>query len=165
MAELRPCYADADWATKIEYINENENYYYSDGIELVEFAPGYAHMIMPLLPRHMNSRGNVHGGWAATLLEQAAGKAALSYGNFVVPEQLSVNYHDTCSGGVLHAIAHEKNRGRHLDIFGVDVCDDAGRLIVSGTVTFYILDEKIDFPREKREDLRLAVQRQEEDDI
>ena len=156
MAELRPCYADADWATRIEYINENENYYYSDGIELVDFAPGYAHMIMPLQRRHMNYRGEAHGGWVVTLLQQAAGKAALSYGNFVVPEQLSVNYHDTCAGGVLHAVAREKNRGRHLDIFGVDVQDENGRLIASGTVTFYILADKVNFPREKR---------QREDDI
>lgn len=151
MEKLRPCYAEADWATRMEYLNENENYYHTDGIELIELSEGYAHMVMPLLPRHMNCRGEVHGGWAATILEQAAGKAALSYGRFVVPEQLSVNYHGTCTGGVLHAIAREKNRGRHLDIFGVDVCDDSGNLIASGMVTFYILDEEIDFPREKRQ--------------
>jgi uncharacterized protein (TIGR00369 family) len=149
--ELRPPFAEADWATKIEYLNENDNFYYSDGIELVELSPGYAHMIMPVKSRHLNSQGNVHGGWTAALIGQAAGKAALSYGYFVTPEQLSMNYHNDCSGGVLHAYAREKNRGKHLGIYTVDVQNESGDLVVSGTVTLYIQDKLIDFPQEKRD--------------
>ncbi len=162
--ELRPAFKDADWATKIAYINENENAYYSDGIELVELAEGYARMVMPLLPRHLNLQGNVYGGWLATMVGQAAGKAAMSYGRFVTPEQLSMNYHTTCSGGTLHAVAQEKNRGRHLGIYTVDVTDDKGELIASGTVTLFIQDKEIDFPREPRDlrELGFLPGRQEE---
>lgn len=161
---LRPAFRNADWATKIEYINENENFYYSDGIELVDFGPGFATMIMPLLPRHLNLQGNVHGGWLATMVGQAAGKAAMSYGYFVTPEQLSLNYHTTCNGGTLHAKAKEKNRGKHLGIYTVDVTDDNDKLIVSGTVTLFIQDNEIDFPREKRNvaGLNFASGRQED---
>lgn len=162
---LRPSFKDADWATKIEYINENENSYHSDGIELVEYGLGYAHMIMPLLKRHLNSQGNVHGGWLAALIGQAAGKAAMSHGFFVTPEQLSMNYHNTCSGGTLHAVAKEKNRGRHLGIYTVDVLDDVDELVVSGTVTLFIQDKEIDFPREKRNLAELGFARDEQEGI
>ena len=148
---LRPAFKDADWATKIEYINEHENFYFSDGLELVEFRQGFAHMILPVQPRHLNSQGMVHGGWLASLIGQAAGKAALSYGYFVTPEQMSLNYHNVCTGGVLHAVATEKNRGRHLGIYTVDVRDDSDLLIASGVVTLYIQEKEIDFPREKRD--------------
>lgn len=148
---LRPAFTEADWATKIEYLNENENFYFSDGLEVVELRRGFVRMIMPVQPRHLNSQGVVHGGWLATLIGQAAGKAALSYGYFVTPEQASLNYHNNCTGGVLHAVANERNRGRHLGIYTVDVLDDNGLLIASGVVTLYIQDKEVDFSREKRD--------------
>ncbi len=37
-AMLRPPFMEADWPTKIEYMNENENFYHSDGLEVVELA-------------------------------------------------------------------------------------------------------------------------------
>ena len=39
-AMLRPPFMEADWPTKIEYMNENENFYHSDGLEVVELAKG-----------------------------------------------------------------------------------------------------------------------------
>ena len=149
-AMLRPPFMEADWPTKIEYMNENENFYHSDGLEVVELAKGWVHMILPVQKRHLNLQGMVHGGWLASLIGQAAGKAALSYGYFVTPEQISLNYHNNCSGGVLHAVAAEKNRGKHLGIYTVDVRDDKGLLIASGTATLYIQDKIVDFPRERR---------------
>ena len=118
--KLRPPFIEADWPTKIEYMNENENFYHSDGLEVVEIG-------------------------------QAAGKAGLSYGYFVTPEQVSLNYHNSCAGGVLHAVAKEKNRGKHLGIYTVDVRDEADLLIASGTATLYIQDKQVDFPRERRQ--------------
>ena len=108
-------------------------------------------MVMPVQKRHLNLQGHVHGGWLAALIGQAAGKAGLSYGYFVTPEQVSLNYHNSCAGGVLHAVAKEKNRGKHLGIYTVDVRDEADLLIASGTATLYIQDKQVDFPRERRQ--------------
>lgn len=149
--KLRPPFIEADWPTRIEYMNENENFYHSDGLEVVELGQGWVHMVMPVQKRHLNLQGHVHGGWLAALIGQAAGKAGLSYGYFVTPEQVSLNYHNSCAGGVLHAVAKEKNRGKHLGIYTVDVRDEADLLIASGTATLYIQDKQVDFPRERRQ--------------
>ena len=65
--KLRPPFIEADWPTKIEYMNENENFYHSDGLEVVELGQGWVHMVMPVQKRHLNLQGQVHGGWLAAL--------------------------------------------------------------------------------------------------
>lgn len=145
MAERKPSFREADWPAKMVYLNAGGQFYYSDGLELVELALGAAHMIMPTQPRHLNRQGKVLGAWASVLLEQAAAMAAMSYGYYVTPEQLSLNYHQDCSGGVLHAYAAEKNRGKYLGVYTVDVCDEQGAIIVSGTMTVYFQEQELDF--------------------
>lgn len=147
--EIRPAFIDADWPTKIEYMNENENYYHDNGMTVVDYDFGYCKIEMEVKPRHLNSQGSIHGGWMSAIIDQAGGKAALSYGHFVVTAQLSINYHRGCKGGKITAIGREKNRGKHLGVYDVEVHDDNDRLLATGTVTLYILDREINFKRER----------------
>lgn len=146
--EQKSAFAEADWPTKISFFNQKEQAFYSSGIELADLAPGTAHMRMIPRPEHLNGRGRLPMAWATVLLEQTACMAAKSYGRYVVAEQLSVNYHKSQSRGdcaMLNAYATEKNRGKYLGVYTVDVFDDRDEVVVSGTVTVYFEDRVISF--------------------
>lgn len=142
--EQKLTYAEADWPEKISFFNQREQAFYANGIELVELSEGNA--VMQMTPRadQLNGRGCLPMAWATVLLEQTACMAAKSYGRYVVAEQLSVNYHQSMSApGVLTAVASEKNRGKYLGVYNVDVTNAEGVVTVSGTVTVYFEEREI----------------------
>lgn len=137
-------FATADWPEKIKFFNESEQAFYANGIELVDLAEGSAKMRMTPRADQINGRGCLPMAWATVLLEQTACMAAKSYGRYVVAEQLSVNYHTSMSApGVLTAVAAEKNRGKYLGVYTVDVSNAEGEVTVSGTVTVYFEEREI----------------------
>lgn len=137
-------FAEADWPTKISFFNQSEQAFYMDGIELMELSPGCAHMRLRPKARQLNGRGKLPVAWATVLLEQTACMAAKSYGHYVVAEQLSVNYHQSQTAACeLDAYAVEKNRGKYLGVYNVDVKNEQGTVVVSGTVTVYFEDKEI----------------------
>lgn len=139
-------FAEADWAEKIKFLNQREQAFYANGIELVELSPGAAKMKMTPRADQLNGRGRLPMAWATVLLEQTACMAAKSYGRYVVAEQLSVNYHQSQGEpGVLAAVAVEKNRGKYLGVYTVDVVNERGEVMVSGTVTVYFEEREISF--------------------
>lgn len=139
-------FAEADWPQKIEFFNRREQAFYANGIELVDLAEGRAQMRMTPRENQLNGRGCLPMAWATVLLEQTACMAAKAYGRYVVAEQLSVNYHQSMSApGVLTAVATEKNRGKYLGVYTVDVTNAEGLVTVSGTVTVYFEEREISF--------------------
>lgn len=147
MAEVMKCtFAESDWADKIIFFNRREQAFYNNGIELVELSLGAAKMKMTPRPDQLNGRGKLPMAWATVLLEQTACMAAKSYGRYVVAEQLSVNYHQSQGEpNVLTAVATEKNRGKYLGVYTVDVLNGNGDVMVSGTVTVYFEEREISF--------------------
>lgn len=142
--EQKLTYAKADWPEKIRFFNQREQAFYANGIELVELSEGRAVMQMSPRADQLNGRGCLPMAWATVLLEQTACMAAKSYGRYVVAEQLSVNYHQSMSApGVLTAVASEKNRGKYLGVYNVDVTNAEGVVTVSGTVTVYFEEREI----------------------
>lgn len=143
---LRATFAEADWSDKIRFLNQREQAFYANGIELLELSLGAAKMQMTPRADQLNGRGRLPMAWATVLLEQTACMAAKSYGHYVVAEQLSVNYHQSQSeAGVLTAVAVEKNRGKYLGVYTVDVTNERGEVTVSGTVTVYFEEREISF--------------------
>lgn len=144
--EQKLSFAEADWQAKIDFFNQREQAFYANGIELVQLGAGTATMRMTPRDDQLNGRGCLPMAWATVLLEQTACMAAKSYGHYVVAEQLSVNYHQSMSApGVLVATAREKNRGKYLGVYTVDVSNAEGTVTVSGTVTVYFEEREIRF--------------------
>lgn len=147
MAEVsQNTFAEVDWSEKIKFLNRHEQAFYANGIELLELAFGRAMMKMTPRADQLNGRGKLPMAWATVLLEQTACMAAKSYGRYVVAEQLSVNYHQSQGeSGVLLAVAEEKNRGKYLGVYTVDVTNEHNEIMVSGTVTVYFEEREISF--------------------
>jgi uncharacterized protein (TIGR00369 family) len=85
-----------------------------------------------------NPIGFVHGGFAATMLESAAGSAVhstLPLGTGYTTMDLSVHYLRpiTGEGGPIRAIGTLLNRGRRTALAHVELRDSANRLLAHAT--------------------------------
>lgn len=112
--------------------------------ELVEVGEGFVAFEGDTGPHLLNPAGMVHGGWALTLIDSAAGCAAHSilpagvgYStletkvNFVRPIAIDTG-RVRCEGRVI-------NPGRQIITAEATVKDAAGRLLAHGTSTLMVL--------------------------
>ncbi len=145
---LRPCFRDADWAMKAEYMNENENFFYAEDMEVTECGPGYCRCRLPLLARHRDALGRVEPAWIVALMDPLIGKPSLMGGEFSVTAQMTVNFFDLEAEGGLYGEGREKSRGDIFGVCGGDIVDANGKLLASGACTMYLRHSEINFRRE-----------------
>ena len=103
-----------------------------------------ARVRMPYQARFTNSRGDMHGGAIATLLDVGLSCAArahdpLSYG--VVTGDLTIHYIAPAAGDVICTSVCEK-RGRSLSFVRGELRNDAGELLGMATGTFKLVERK-----------------------
>ena len=103
-----------------------------------------ARVRMPYQARFTNSRGDMHGGAIATLLDVGLSCAArahdpLSYG--VVTVDLTIHYIAPAAGDVVCTSLCEK-RGRSLSFVRGELRNDAGELLGMATGTFKLVERK-----------------------
>jgi uncharacterized protein (TIGR00369 family) len=89
---------------------------------------------------HFNPLGQVHGGYAATLLDTVMGCAihsSLKAGDGFTTLELKVAYHRPLSeaSGPLRATGRVLSTGRRTGFAEGQVLDNQGRLVASGTTT------------------------------
>lgn len=160
-------FARADWPQKMQYMNEYDNFARLYGMQLVEYAEGYACVEMQMKPDFLNSQLRLHGSWQAALILIAAGKAARSMGQEMRPCKLNMNYHHGVREGLLRVIARQKFASDNwltvdvelhcLGDHSVNGDHAAGQpavqaetpadiLVASGRVDFLPLAGEVDFP-------------------
>jgi acyl-CoA thioesterase len=93
-------------------------------------------------PHKLNLLGTLHGGVTATLVDAAAGVAIIAFlgGKSATTVELKVNYLRPVTHGKVHARSRIVKMGRTLAFATVDVKDDHGRLIATGSATYMILE-------------------------
>lgn len=115
--------------------------------ELVEVGEGFVAFEGDTGPHLLNPAGMVHGGWALTLIDSAAGCAAHSLlpagvgystletkANFVRPIAIDTG-RVRCEGRVI-------NPGRQIITAEATVKDASGRLLAHGTSTLMVLQPR-----------------------
>lgn len=113
-----------------------------------ELAGNKAVIRMPFLPEYANSRGDMHGGVFASLLDCALASACRAHDpdNFgVLTVDLTVHYVASANTDVI-ASAECMRRGRSLSFAQGQVHDEQGRLLAMATGTFKLLDRKDKHP-------------------
>lgn len=145
---LRPCFAEVGWAERREYMNENENLFYGEGIRVTEFGPGLCRAEMPILARHLDAEGLLEPAWLAAILDPTMGKPSLSGGEFSVTAQMTINFFDLNAKGKLVCEGREVTRGEHFGVCDGDVWDEEGKLLASGACTMFLRHSEINFRRE-----------------
>jgi len=113
------------------------------GFRVTEAEPGRVTLLAEPSPAFRNVSGNVHGGWAATLLDSAMGCAALSTlgpGQGCVTIELKASYHRpiTPHGGPVTVTGVVLSAGRRAVFAEARVTDAGGRLLASGTSTLMV---------------------------
>ncbi len=89
--------------------------------------------------QHLNPYGIVHGGVYATMADTAAAIAARTDGRDYVTQCSSLNYLHSQSEGMLRAEARVRHRGRSTCVVEVEVTGTDGKLLATGTMTFFCL--------------------------
>lgn len=148
VAGLRSCFSGSDWDMKAEYMNENENFYYAENMEVTKCGPGYCRCQLPLLERHRDPWGRVEPAWIAALMDPLIGKPSLMGGEFSVTAQMTVHFFDLNAVGGLYGEGHEKSRGEQFGVCVGDILDAEGKLLASATCTMYLRHNEINFRRE-----------------
>ena len=116
------------------------------GIVIDGVTDGVCRAHVDLQPQLLNPRGFVHGGLLCTLMDVAAGSAAILAHDpprMMVTQSAEVHYLRPCSGGTLTAEARVLKAGRSVAVVSVEVKDEAEKLVSAGTFElFYLTEEK-----------------------
>jgi len=121
---------------------------------LVEVGDGFAVFEGDSGPHLLNPLGTVHGGWALTLIDSAAGCAAhtlIPAGVSYTTIETKANFsrpisHDT---GIVRAEGRVVGRGRRIISCEARVVDLKGRLLAHGTSTLMVLADEVDTRRKE----------------
>ncbi|MBP7776149.1 MAG: PaaI family thioesterase [Acidobacteria bacterium] len=113
------------------------------GYELLEVAEGLAIFGVTPAEYHYNPAGQVHGGFAATLLDSAMGCAVyttVDTGSTYTTVEIKVNYLKpiTVATGPVRAIGRLLHRGRRTAMAEGRLEDAGGRLLAHATTTCLI---------------------------
>jgi uncharacterized protein (TIGR00369 family) len=119
------------------------------GTELQRMERGEAQMSLALAPHHLNSRGVVHGGVLASLLDSALGAAVISS----IPKEwwcatisLSVQFLEGARRGRLTAEARVIRRGGRVAFAEGVVRDEGGRLVAAAQGSWHLWTHKPEEP-------------------
>ncbi|MBR6223711.1 MAG: PaaI family thioesterase [Lachnospiraceae bacterium] len=112
------------------------------GMELVESSLGKAYGRVRFEVKHKNFYGGMHGGCSFALADTIAGVAALTYGNYVTTVSSSMNYlREIKDTEYVNCYAEVVRHGKRISVFDVKLTDDAGELLMTGTMTYYAVGE------------------------
>lgn len=115
------------------------------GIWVEEIREGYARATKTVGPDDLNPVNVPHGGVYFSLADTASGSAMASHGYYAVTVNASYNFlRSGQPGDVLIAVAREVKPGRTLSVFDVQISNQDGVLLGTGTFTFYRLNKQIE---------------------
>jgi uncharacterized protein (TIGR00369 family) len=121
---------------------------------LIEIGEGFAAFEGDAGPHLLNPLGIIHGGWALTLIDSAAGCAAhtlLPAGVGYATIETKANFSRPIAedAGRVRAEGRAVGRGRRVISCEAQVVDAKGRLLAHGTSTLMVLADKADDSRSK----------------
>lgn len=111
------------------------------GVRLLAWRPGYCELYLDLAPRHLNRRGRLQGGVAATLLDAACGYAGL----LDTPEgppgdaatiTLTVNYLHKLDQGRVRVVGRVTGAGRSIFFSSGELYAQDGTLAATAQGSF-----------------------------
>lgn len=132
-----------------EYFNKHDQFSIRNGIVVTHIQEGYAEAEMDFKPEVCNLMGTMHGGAYYTLADVAAGCAIIPCGRICVTLSADIHYLRPASGVRITAYATAIQQGGRIGVCSVEIKDQTGELLCTGTVTMYITNKQI--PEDYRE--------------
>ena len=118
----------------------NNKYISHNNIHICSVSEEGAEIRLDIRPESCNVTGPVHGGMLMTLVDVAAGQAALANGGNYVTQNCCVNFTSNVQGGTLFARSNVIKRGKKTALVHVQIHTDEGKLLVDATATLVRLD-------------------------
>lgn len=123
-------------------VNSPHQFSFENGVTVTRIEPGYAEGVLKVGPDSINPYGNVHGGALATLTDTVSGCCACSKGGACVTSGCSMEFLRPASGPAITCVATPKKLGRTLSVVQAELRDAEGRLVATGTYTFFMYPAK-----------------------
>ena len=125
----------------IQGVNAPHQFSYENGIVLTDVGPGYAKGELIIGPDSINPHGMVHGGALATLGDTVGGSYACADGRRCVTAGSSMEFLRPAYGTRITCIATPKKEGHTLSVIQVEMYNDQGKLVATGTFTFFMMEK------------------------
>jgi uncharacterized protein (TIGR00369 family) len=112
------------------------------GVEIVSVSPDEVVLRVEVGPKVHQNFGILHGGVSALLAESAAsigGFLSVAPEHIVVGTELNCSHLRSMSQGILTAVATPFRKGRTVQVWGIELRDDEGRLICIARCTLQVL--------------------------
>jgi 1,4-dihydroxy-2-naphthoyl-CoA hydrolase len=112
------------------------------GMRLVDVGPDWLRGTLPVDDRTKQPLGLLHGGATAALVETLGSVAAawaVDEQHYCVGIEINVNHIRSARSGQVIGTARAIQTGRRIQVWQVDVEDEAGRLISTGRLTLAVL--------------------------
>ena len=125
----------------VEYRNTHSPHLERLGVLVEEIRLGYGRTGKTIGPEDANPFGTAHGGVAFSMADSACASAAASYdqGGFTT---VNCTFNFLRSGKIgdkLTAEARAVKKGKTIGVFEAEVKNQEGKLIATGTFTFYFM--------------------------
>ena len=121
-------------------VNTPHQFSYENGVTVTHVEPGRAEGVLEIGPNSVNPHGNVHGGALATLADPVGGCCACSKGGICVTASSSMEFLRPANGSMITCVATPKKMGRTLTVVQTDLFNDSGKLVATGTYTFFMVE-------------------------
>ena len=111
-------------------------------IRLESVEPDTAVYRLDIAPESRNPYGMVHGGALYTMADDAAGTAAHGDGRHYVTQHGDLHFLDNRAHGTIRAAGQVRHRGRSTVLVDVEITDESGALLATGTFSYFCVDRK-----------------------
>ena len=129
----------------LEYRNNRNRFCKRLGITVSELSPGYAKVVKTITEDDLNPLNLAHGGVYFTMADNAAGAAMAAHGEKAVTLNAQYNFMRSArAGDILTAVAQEIKHGATVCVYDIQITDQDGTLVGTGTFTFYNLKQPLD---------------------
>lgn len=112
-------------------------------LELESVEPDHAVFRLLIRPESKNPYGIVHGSAIYTMADNATGYAAHTDGRIYVTQDSAMHFLRNQTEGIVRADAHVLHRGKSTCLVHVDIFGEDGRLLATGTFTYFCVDPAI----------------------
>ena len=120
------------------------------GIEITEIGPDFLRGILPVDERTFQPMGLLHGG-ASVALAETLGSIAAVYcvdraRQSCVGQEINANHVRSARTGLVTGTARPLHIGARSHVWGVEIRDDAARLVCVSRLTLAVLDRPMPKP-------------------
>jgi acyl-CoA thioesterase len=115
------------------------------GMEIIDFGPGRASVRMTVGENHVNAARLCHGGTMFSLADVAFALASNSHGNLALAVDMSISFlRSVPPGEIITAACVEKNRGKTLGTYQIEIKDSKARLVALLKATAFVTEDHLE---------------------